>query len=230
MSKAAPSQDDFEALLGICAEMAGLYPGLVYIGGIAVYFHAINTEAVAQYAETTHDGDFYIALADFADLRDIEELTPNRRLSKHQFLRDVWAFDVYLERQSGLIVPYDAVAAHAIQYAGVNVACIEHLVALKIEAYRDRKGTMKGGQDASDLLRLGCIAASGDFHGDLVSPYLTPEHCALLQDVHRSPEAVAMAEGNAQIAKQIRAAFQAMIDRIDGCQDRPQRPSAGPRY
>lgn len=147
---------EFSSLLKACQEVASFFPdGLVFIGGIAVYLHAINN---GMESEFTHDADFYISLADMADLRDIEEVTPNRGLSKHQFIKQGFEFDVYTERQSSLIVPYSEIIAHSVCYKEMRVASIEHLFILKLEAYRDRHGSMKGSKDAKDLILLGSIA------------------------------------------------------------------------
>ena len=197
---------DFEKLLTACTEVSQEYPhGIVFIGGIAVYLHAINNPAAAQYAETTHDADFYISLADMGDLRDAEEVVPNRRLNKHQMMRYGFEFDIYTERQSGLIVPYDAISAYATAYGTFRVASLEHLLALKLEAYRDRRQSAKGQKDAKDIYRIAILAAAGGkFNFSLAAAYLSNEHIALLAEVHRGPAAVSLARGNAKEAKSLR--------------------------
>jgi hypothetical protein len=206
---------EFHELLTACGELAGFFPeGLVYIGGIAVYLHASNTPQAASFAEFTHDADFYISLADMGDLRDLEEVTPNRRLSKHQLIKRGFEFDVYTERQSTLIVPYDAVIAHASEYQGIRVAGLEHLFVLKLEAFADRRQSAKGDKDARDLLRLAAVGARRSFDGRLAAPYLRDEHRDLLEIVRKSPAAVSMALGNAVVAKRLRADFQKLADQL----------------
>ena len=79
-------QAEFDRLLAACKELADYFPhGIVFIGGIAVYLHAVNTPSVRELAELTHDADLYISLADMGDLRDLEEVTANRRLSKRLY-------------------------------------------------------------------------------------------------------------------------------------------------
>lgn len=210
-------QGDFNRLLSTSADVAGLFPeGLVFIGGIAVYLHAINHEKSAHLAEFTHDADFYISLADAGDLRDIEELVPNRRLSKCQFMKGGFAFDVYIERQSSLIVPYDHAAANSVAYDGLRVAGLEELMALKLEAYRDRRGSAKGLKDAKDLVRIAVVSEliERDFDAALCATYLSEEHLDLLHDVARGPAALEMAMGNAVVAKRLRATFNQLADRI----------------
>jgi hypothetical protein len=208
--KSATSDSEFKRLLALCAEVAQIAPeGIVFIGGIAVYLHAVNLPATAEFAETTHDADFYISLADMADLRDLEEVTPNRRLHKHQLVKGGFEFDIYTERQSALVVPYDAVIAHSVAFEGIRVAGLEHLAILKLEAFRDRRASLKGEKDAKDLLRIAAIASRGNrrFDAAIAAPYLRDEHLDLLDMVERSPVVIGLAAGNAVVAKRLRQDF-----------------------
>ncbi|WP_137917113.1 hypothetical protein [Hydrogenophaga sp. 2FB] len=205
---------EFEVLLGACAEVAELFPeGVIYIGGIAVYLHAKNVATTSELAEFTHDADFYISFADMGDLRDIEEVTPNRRLSKHQMIKKGFEFDIYTERQSSLIVPYDMVLSSSDVYGGMRVASLEHLLVLKLMAFMDRKGSSKGDKDAKDLLRIAAVASQGGngFRPELALPYLQDEHLALLKQVAGGPHALSLAQGNAMLAKRIRADFTSVV-------------------
>ena len=204
----------FEDLLRACHDIAEMFPeGVVFIGGIAVYLHAVNNEAAKPFAEFTHDADFYISLADMADLRDLEEVTPNRRLNKHQLIKRGFEFDIYTERHSALIVPYDSIVAHAVSYGEFRVACLEHLFALKLEAYRDRCESVKGQKDAKDLVRIALIAGTGNkrFDSNLAAPYLGDQHVILLQRIAKGPEITAMARGNSKTAKQLRRYFEKIV-------------------
>lgn len=221
--------NDFQTLLHACSEVAELFPdGVVFIGGIAVYMHAINSEETASLAEFTHDADFYISLADMGDLRDIEELTPNRRLSKHQMIKKGFEFDIYTERQSSLIVPYDAIAANSCVYEGIRVACLEHLLVLKLEAYGDRKASAKGDKDAKDALRIAAVASQGaGFRPELAAPYLRDDHLAHLTTIERGPHAMALAHGNAVQAKRLRQQFAALASAIRAEFDKPAPEDRG---
>lgn len=223
-----PTQrSEFAKLLASCAEIAEEFPdGIVFIGGVAVYLHAINNIATANLAETTHDADFYISLVDMADLRDLEEVVPNRRLSKHQMIKHGFEFDIYTERQSSLVVPYDVIAAHAVRFGSVRVASLEHLLVLKLEAFADRKGSAKGEKDARDLLRICAVASAspGGFQAEWALPFLSDVHLTLLQQVAKSPQAVALAGGNAQQAKAIRFTAQEAADRLRDAQQNGPSP------
>lgn len=216
---------EFDKLLSTAAEMAGRFPeGLIYIGGIAVYLHAVNCQETAPMAEATHDADFYLSTSDLAVLRGTEELVPNRRQTKLQISKDGIYLDVYVERQSSLIVPYDLVAAHSVDHGGIRVAGFEELLALKLEAYRDRKGSAKGAKDARDLFRIAAIVelSGADFDANRCASYLTDQHQQLLADVVRSPVAMEMASGNAVAAKRLRSSMQNLVQRIDAAGEDPK--------
>ena len=116
---------------------------LVFIGGIAVYLHTINAENLADLAEATRDADLYISISGFSDLRDIEEVSANPRLSKHEFRKDGFSFD----------------AAR-------------------------------------------CAA------------FLQDHHLAMLESIRKDPEFLALALGNSKQAKEMRAKFALVLDRI----------------
>jgi len=210
MSDSETSASEFAKLIIVCQEFSTLFSdGIAFIGGIAVYLHSINREETRELAEFTHDGDFYISLADMADLRDIEEVVANRRLSKHQLIKHGFEFDIYTERHSALLVPYAQVIAHSVQYDALRVASLEHLLVLKLEAYRDRCSSSKGQKDAKDMIRLGLIASAQrkKLTTDLITPYLSEEHLKLIERIQRGPEFLSLAKGNSKTAKKMREDF-----------------------
>lgn len=208
---------EFETLLATCAEVAAQFPaGVVFIGGIAVYLHAKNLDQTSELAEFTHDGDFYISLADMGDLRDIEEVTANRRLSKHQMIKGGFEFDIYTERHASLIVPYEHAVASSSVIDGIRIAALETLLVLKLEAFADRKGSAKGEKDAKDLLRIAAVATRGKqtFRRELALPFLRDQHFELLAAVERGPYALALALGNAKDAKAVRGDLAAVVEAL----------------
>jgi hypothetical protein len=207
-------KSDFEDLLLACQEIAADYPdGLVFIGGIAVYLHAINHVKTADFAAFTHDADFYISLADMGDLRDDLQLTSNRRLNKHQLIKRGFLFDVHTERYSILIVPYDQVRTHAVKYDELLVAALEHLLVLKLEAYRDRRHSTKGDKDATDIIQIGLIAAESKtgLRVDLCQGFLQQEHIDLIKVISKAPHFLALARGNSKQAKELRIKFERAV-------------------
>lgn len=211
------NENEFAELLLACQEISTLFSeGVVYIGGIAVYLHSFNSKKVKEFVEFTHDADFYISLADMSDLRDIEEVVANRRLNKHQLVKRGFEFDIYTERRSALIVPYDQVISYSVMFDNMRVASLEHLLVLKLEAYRDRCGSRKGEKDSKDIIRIGLLTESlkTKFDIDLITPYLNEEHINLLSRVSRGPEFLSMTRGNAKEAKNCRDTFSRFVKRI----------------
>lgn len=210
---------EFQKLLAACAEISSQAPdGIVYIGGIAIYLYTINCKEISSLAEFTHDADFYISIADMSDLRDLHEVTPNRRLSKHQFIKDGFEFDIYTERYSSLIVPYDQIKAHAEKFDVISVASLEHLLVLKLDAYRDRIKSAKGAKDAKDILRISQILTTKKkkLRIELIDGYLGEDHRRLLREVGRGPEVLSLAKGNAQLAKKFRNDFAKQMLGLEG--------------
>lgn len=208
---------EFARLLRVCQEITDTCPeGVVFIGGIAVYLHSINRKETRSFAEFTHDADFYISLADMADLRDAEEIVANRRLNKHQMIKQGFEFDIYTERHSALLVPYDQVMACAVSYENIRVASLEHLLVLKLEAYRDRCSSAKGQKDAKDMIRLALVAhAQGrSLDAQRCMAYLSDEHLKLLERIQRGPEFLSLTRGNAHLAKAIRNRFSKVTEAL----------------
>ncbi len=182
-------QEQWDALWrGIC-ELSDYFPeGVVFIGGVAVYLHVRGAKVPEKWVEFSHDGDFYISLADFSDLRDIEEVTQNRRLSKYQIIKHGMEFDVYLEYRHSLRIPYANVHAASKIVENVRIAALEHLLLLKLAAYEDRRGSAKGRKDERDLIRIGHLLMRRPIHKDWVAPYVNPVDINLLSKVVHSAE------------------------------------------
>jgi len=213
----ATSLEAWDALWKGIREINDLFPdGAVFIGGVAVYLH-INQDALpAGFIEFSHDADLYFSLADFADLRDMEEVTANRRLNKHQIIKHGVEYDIYLERHNSLAVPYSEAIAHSVVIDGMRVACLEHLLVLKLDAFRDRKGSAKGAKDERDLIRIGYLLAAKGIELDLVIPYLDGERLDLLKGIGNSPGFLVLCEGNAHKARPVRDAVADVIRKITG--------------
>lgn len=188
--------------------------GMVFIGGIAVYLHTVNSLSFLGITpESSHNADMYIGLSDLADLREIECLTPNRRLSKHQFIKGGFDFDVYVERNNGLIVPYSHLSAESILVGGIRVANPGHLLPLKLEACISRSGTEKGEKDMRDVVKI--VRMCGDYECALAADFLTEEHLDMLRRIEKSSAFIQIAEGNAMKASVARKDFSASMGVID---------------
>lgn len=199
---------------GVC-ELSGSFDGrLVFIGGVAVYLHVRGAGLTSGLLERSHDGDFYVALSDFRDLRDTEVVTPNRRLNKYQIFKDGVEFDVYLESRSNLLVGYTQAYEESDVFEDVRVACLEHLLVLKLDAYADRRGTPKGLKDERDIIRVCHLLATNGVKRARLSAYLTESMVELLKSVRRSPEFMAICGDNAHQARQLRDSFVTAADKV----------------
>lgn len=208
--------------IGIC-ELSEYFPeGVVFIGGVAVYLHARAGHVPENWIEFSHDGDLYIALADFADLRDTEEVTANRRLTKHQFIKNGIDFDVYLEHNNGLRVTYADVRAHSVVVERVRIASLEHLLMLKLDAYAARRGSAKGRKDERDLIRIAHLMAPPYRpHRKQIETYVTDRDVALLDTVLRaSPEFVQMSSDRKQ-TKRLRDDFARLTNLVRAAEKKP---------
>jgi hypothetical protein len=67
-------------------------------------------------------------------------------------------------------------------------------------------------------MRIGAVAqASGKrFDGTLAAPYLSDDHLKLLEQIERGPAAVALAQGNAMVAKKLRQGFSRLRSAVSG--------------
>lgn len=196
------TDDEWKRLLEAVDEIQDWFPeGVAFIEGIAVFAHARDDSEVSPFVAKSHDADFVILTPDYVDLRDIEVLTSNRRLSKHQFVKDGFEFYVYVENQNDLVVPADEVLASSVIKSGLRVACCEHLLALKSAALIDRKGTSKGNKDEEDILRI--LLVTNNINPDLVSRISSE----MLQNIKRCVDGdavVRLTNGNLHTAKKFR--------------------------
>ncbi len=198
-------------------ELCELFPdGVVFIGGIAVLLHVRQARLPAQFAELSHDGDFLISLSDFADLRDLEEVTANRRLEKHQIIKNGFEYDVYLENHNRLRVRFADAFRESTVVDGVRVASLEHLVLLKLDAWRSRRGSSKGSKDERDLLKICYLLATTGLDDSQLLGNLTAEDASLLDLCRTSPEVLDLCGGNAHEARDVRARIAGALDRLSG--------------
>lgn len=178
---------------------------LIFIGGVAVWLHLSDLKMESM-GEFSHDGDLLISLGDFADMRDLYEVTPNRRLGKNQIVKHGIEFDVYVERNYGLVVPFEDAMAESRVIEHVRVAGLEHLLVLKIEASIDRKGSEKGLKDERDLIRICKMLHDTGCKANIITPYLREENVEILKALPKSSQFIVMTGNNAHNVKPLREA------------------------
>jgi len=120
---------------------------LIVIGGWAVNAYGCKGKSL--------DGDAMVSHTVEGTLRDSYLVTKNLRMKKSQFICPYGCdIDLYVERQHGLRIPFDEIQAYSQKKGHLRVAAPEHLILLKVDAYRDRKNTPKGSKDKEDILSL----------------------------------------------------------------------------
>jgi hypothetical protein len=203
----------FNKILSLSQALSQELSDVVFIGGVAVYLHTVKKAQAAIPLEASHDADFTISFSDYGILKDEEEITATPRLAKHQMIVDGVEFDVYVERLSRLIVPYDELLAHSMVIEGIRVACLEHLLVLKLEALAHRGHSGKGQKDRRDVAKIGLLAGSRPKRA-LLAPYMREELLLLLVDVARGPIFYELCSRNAHAAKKARTTFENFVKAI----------------
>ena len=87
-------------------------------------------------------------------------------------------FDVYVEHNDGLRVPYKDIAAASTVVDGIRVASLEHLLVLKLDAYAARRGSAKGRKDERDLIRIAHMLTTSGVHKGRLKRFVTDEMLA----------------------------------------------------
>jgi len=196
------SDAEWKDLMKAVHEIQQWFPDEVaYIGGIAIYAHCMDRQETEYLAARSHDADLMILLSALMDLRDIEVLTSNRRLGKQQFIKHGIEFDVYVEGQHDLRVPADELISYSQIRHGLRVACLEHLLVLKLEAFAKRRGTEKGDKDEDDIVKM--LIVGQDFSEER-SRHLTSSMIDSLEQVTSGDAPVRIAKGNLHNAKILR--------------------------
>jgi hypothetical protein len=207
------SYKDFDNILTVCVNLNNLYPEIVFIGGAAVYRHLQKHAVEALPPDASHDADFMISLMDYGKLKDVEVVYPNKRLSKHQMSLDRVEFDIYVEKSNALLVPYDEVYAHSTVIEDTRVACLEHLLVLKLEAFLNRRGSPKGDKDCKDIVKV-VLMMGTKFRPRLLSPYLRDEMVDALAEVGKSAIFFDMSDRNSHAAKKLRTAYTTVVEAL----------------
>jgi hypothetical protein len=188
---------------------------IVFIGGIAVYLHVESAieDVPENFIEYSHDGDFYISREDFIQLTDLEEVVRNQRLQKHQITKSDIDFDVYKESQNNLLLKYTDVAEESVVLKDVRVACLEHLLLLKLDAYRDRRNSAKGHKDERDLIRIVYLLGSNT-PKNIFEKYLLKDEIRILSAIQKSSEFITLCSGNTHLASKLRDRYTKSLSKL----------------
>ncbi len=116
----------------------------ILIGGWAVYLWSKN--------QKSKDIDIVIDFDTLGQLRQDYDVSKNDRLKKYEIQQDKFDVDIYVKYYSELGFPLEELEVTRIE--GFTVPVLEDLVILKQNAELDRKGSVKGKKDATDILSM----------------------------------------------------------------------------
>ena len=118
----------------------------VLIGGWAAYLHTR--------AQKSKDIDIVVGFDELRKLDASFSLAKNERLRKYEIKQGEVDVDVYAPKFSRLSYPPEKILAEHETIGGIKVATLDQLLLLKLGAYGDRKGSIKGEKDAIDIVAL----------------------------------------------------------------------------
>lgn len=206
--------------------------GMVIIGGIAVYLHysefASQNDLSKSIAERSFDIDFMLSLPEFADLRDMEYVSQNAKLSKYQFRKNKIEYDIYLENFHNLSVSYQSAKEFCVQIADKTVACLEHLLGLKFVAYEDRKGSTKGEKDRRDIVKIVAMMESPRKEAlNHIAPFIDLDELA---KIAKSAAIMDICEGSEYQAKSLRKLYTQNLGKVISLlhEDKPELTGNAP--
>lgn len=178
---------------------ASLDGEFIVIGGWAV--HAWGKR------DYSLDGDAMVSFEALGILRDEFVVTPLPRMHRQQYQMRGFDIDLYVEQQHRLPVPFDELRLKAAQKEGMWVACPEHLLVLKLAAYKGRGATPKGEKDRHDLVALvEVIRKKDNIHCEVISKYVEEEESKILNDILNDKNLfIDLSNGNGFKAKDKRA-------------------------
>ena len=208
------SSAEWDRVKGATRELAAqIGPDMVLIGGVAVHLHTLQMNRASVRPEATHDVDIAIDLPALSTLSDYYEVVVNRRLGKRQVTVQGIEIDLYPAYQSSLRIDYSDLATHSETILGLRVAALEHLLVLKLDAYRDRRASEAGRKDRRDIARL-LIMLEG-FDPTVTLALIGDADRAAIRQVLESTVFLDMApKRNAATAKKLRLSAEFFADRL----------------
>lgn len=125
----------------------------ILIGGWAVWLY---TRALKS-----KDIDLILDYDELARLKEQYEVFKNERLHKYEIKQDGIDVDIYLPHYSKLGLAAEEIKKHVSRRQGWRVPKLEVLFLLKLFAYAERQGTLKGKKDGLDILSLAFLPEFG---------------------------------------------------------------------
>ena len=100
------------------------------------------------------DIDIAITLDELGKMKSAFDIVKNERLKKYEAHRHEIDIDIYVEYYSDPGLPVEALHARTAIVSGFTVPEIEYLLALKLNAWQARRGSLKGEKDQYDIIAL----------------------------------------------------------------------------
>lgn len=121
----------------------------VLIGGWAVFLYSRSLKS--------KDIDIIIDYAELAKLKEKYDVQKNDRLQKYEIKTGEFDIDIYLPHYSDLGVEIEEVVKSVTVREGFKVPSLEILFLLKLHAWQNRRGSVKGQKDELDLLSMAIL-------------------------------------------------------------------------
>lgn len=118
----------------------------ILIGGWAVFLYSGTLKS--------KDIDLILDYSELARLKEKCDVSKNERLHKYEIKREGIDVDIYVPYFSQLGVAVEEIQKNINNRQGFNVPQLEILFLLKLFAYAERQGTLKGKKDELDILSL----------------------------------------------------------------------------
>lgn len=118
----------------------------VLIGGWAVYLYTKSLKS--------KDIDIIVELKMLGEFRANYNLVKNSRLRKYEICFEGFDVDIYVPHFSHLCLPAEEVLKNVCMREGFKIPSPEILLILKLFAYTQRKGSLKGKKDEIDIISL----------------------------------------------------------------------------
>lgn len=116
------------------------------IGGWAIYFYTKSLKS--------KDIDIICDFEILSKIREKYDIFRNDRLKKYEFKADGFDVDIYTPHFSELGFGVDEIIKNPQILEGFKVPEKEKMLGLKLFAYKDRKGSLKGEKDKIDIISI----------------------------------------------------------------------------
>jgi hypothetical protein len=205
--------DEWDDVWGAATELVEEHPDIVLIGGVAVYVHTLAFNSKEMAPEYTHDVDMAIDILTLQQLLDGGyDIVSNKRLSKRQLTIGGVEVDIYVQRQAKLRVGYDQLALWSIEINDVKIACLSHLLLLKLSAFAARRISSHGDKDRRDLAKiLVMLRDIDDEEAEMLLGLVDDDDMDLMAGVVKSNAFVEIARKNVKVASKLRHQAQLVV-------------------